>query len=174
MRIAISGAHVTGKSTLLAELRTDLRSYELREEPYYELLEEGHAFSDRPSRDEIETQLERSIDQLTSPGCDVLFDRCPADFLAYLLALTPEPNVAAGWMDNIGKAMGTLDLVVFVPVEHPERIAAADTGDGLREHVDALLRGIIVEDNFGFGVPHLEVRGTLENRVRRVLAALQP
>jgi hypothetical protein len=51
VRIALSGAHAVGKTSLLAELRRQLTSYEAVDEPYSELLDQGHEFADPPSVD---------------------------------------------------------------------------------------------------------------------------
>src|SRR5262245_14398118 len=91
MRIAVSGAHGGGKSTLVADLAAQLPTYEVLQEPYYALLEQGVAFPDLrtpETSEDFELQLERSIKMLvTHSGSDVLFDRCPADYFAYLASL---------------------------------------------------------------------------------------
>ena len=66
MRLALSGTHAVGKSTLIAELHRELPAYAVVDEPYHELLDEGHEFADRPSVDDFLVQLERSIARLTS------------------------------------------------------------------------------------------------------------
>jgi predicted ATPase len=174
VRIAVSGTHAGGKSTLIADLRGYLKSYQTPDEPYYELLEEGHDFSDPPSRADFEAQLERSIAQLRSLSApDILFDRCPLDFLAYLEAINPNRNTGRDWLSEVPTALASLDLVVFVTLEQPERIATARRGDPLRGIVDGLLREMIVEDSYGFDLPHVEVQGSPYDRVRQVLTCVQ-
>src|SRR6478672_2946109 len=118
MRIAISGTHGTGKSSLVGELSRLLPEYASVDEPYRQLEDEGHAFPEAPSLEDFEAQLERSIDNLHASDADTLFDRCPADIVAYLLA----HDEAAGfdlesWLPQIRRAMARLDLLVFVPLE---------------------------------------------------------
>src|SRR5262245_61056219 len=60
VRIAVSGAHGTGKSTLIADLARNLPGYAVAEESYYALLAEGHVFPALPSREDYELMLERS------------------------------------------------------------------------------------------------------------------
>ena len=86
MRIAISGSHRTGKSTLLEELSERLPRYSTVEEPYVLLEEEGYSFATPPTLEDYEAQLERSLECMKLPGRDILFDRCPADFLGYALS----------------------------------------------------------------------------------------
>ena len=57
MKIAISGAHFTGKIALVDELICLLRSYKILEEPYHLLEEEGYEFCDSPSIEDYERQL---------------------------------------------------------------------------------------------------------------------
>jgi predicted ATPase len=172
VRIAVSGAHATGKTTLLAELHGRLNQYELVEEPYYELLDEGHDFSDPPSAEDIVPQLERSLARLNgAPGRDVLFDRSPLDFLAYLIALDG-PDAAREWIPEVEEALAHLDLIVFVPIERPDRIAAAEAHDRLRTEVDRLLHDIVFDDSFGLGTRHVHVSGSVEARVDQVLRAV--
>ena len=91
MRVAVSGSHGTGKSTLVRELAQRLAAFTALDEPYYLLADEGHAFGDPPTSDDFELLFDRSITLLTAPsGADMLFDRCPADYLAYLTALRPD------------------------------------------------------------------------------------
>jgi predicted ATPase len=97
MRIAVSGAHGTGKSTLIAELARRLDGYQVVDELYYTLLDEGHVFAERPSAEDFELLLERSLAVVSdSTGPNILFDRCPADYLAYLSVVRRDDTVSLG------------------------------------------------------------------------------
>lgn len=174
MRIAFSGAHATGKTTLIAEVRHQLARYQAIDEPYHALLQEGHQFGAAPSAEDFEVQLARSIAAMGERQEDsLLFDRCPADYLAYLRALRADANADLRvWMPCTLTALRTLQLVVFVPVERPDRIGGAEL-PRLRRRVDAVLREIWMEDAWGFGTPALEVTGTVPERARQVLAYLR-
>src|SRR5688572_21905120 len=118
MRVAISGSHRTGKSTLIAELAALLPSYTCVEEPYHLLEEEGHEFSHPPSVEDFEAQLERCIEALGEAGSDTLFDRCPLDLLAYLAVHEDAEGFdLEQWLPRVQEAVEALDLVVFVPIE---------------------------------------------------------
>ena len=159
MRIAISGSHATGKSTVLLELKRRLAHVTLVEEPYYQLLAAGHAFSDPPTIEDFETLFEASVATFAAsrPG-PVAFDRSPADYLAYIAARRPGTALVEE-IAATAAAMATLDLVAYVPVERPDRIDVADA-PRLRRHVDALLRDMLINQAWGFAVPVVEVRGT--------------
>ena len=171
MRIAISGTHFSGKSTLAGDLADSLPAYSIVDEPYVLLAEEGYEFSEMPSVEDFELQLERSIECLDESEPDVLFDRCPADLLAYLLAHTDADAFDPDrWLPRIRAAMGKLDLVVFLPVEGRDRISLPSSEDAaFRRQVDAELRDILLEDSYGFDVDVIEVTGAQDERVRRVL-----
>lgn len=171
MRLGISGSHATGKSTLAAELREGLPGYAFVEEPYYQLLEEGHEFGVKPTIDDIELQLRRSIDVLgTRAERNVVFERCPVDFLGYLIALGADAELLRYWFQESRDAMATLDAVIFVPVEHPDRIMIGrDDLPKLRGRVDQALRDGLREESWGFGVRVHDCHGPAANRAAQVL-----
>jgi predicted ATPase len=170
MRIAVSGAHRTGKTTLIEELQRALPTCEAVAEPYRLLEEEGHAFAEMPSLEDFELQLERSIDCLAGSKNDQLFDRCPADILAYLVTHQDSDGFDLDlWLPRARTAMRHVELVVYVPIEFPDRVKGAKE-DRLRGRVDDELREILLEDRWDFGVEVLEVTGTTRERVRQVVA----
>jgi hypothetical protein len=171
MRIAVSGTHRTGKSTLVADLAAVLSGHATVAEPYQLLEDEGYDFPETPSLEDYQRQLERSLESMREVRADAVFERCPADFLAYLMCL---PDAEAfdpeDWVDPIREALATLDLIVFVPVEEPDRIplpAWEDRGHRLRvgEKLDDILAG----GWFGFDVEVLAVSGNPRHRLDQVL-----
>ena len=87
MRIAISGTHFSGKSTLIATLLKQFPNFTSVEEPYILLEEQGYKFSNPPSVEDFEQQLEFSVRSIMESRNNTFFDRCPLDCLAYALAL---------------------------------------------------------------------------------------
>jgi hypothetical protein len=171
VRIAVSGSHRVGKSTLVEAIAEALPRHSSVDEPYSLLEEEGYEALEDPSIEDFEAQLERSLDALSEDEEDVVFDRCPADVLAYLLCHDEADAFdAEAWLGRVRKAMKTLDLVVFVPIEDDDRIALPAHEDA--EHrlaVHDKLREILVDDAFGFRRDVLVVEGTVDERVRRVM-----
>jgi len=137
------------------------------EEPYSLLEEEGFVFATPPALEDYEAQLERSLECMKMPGRDILFDRCPADFVAYALSHEDAPMFDMdAWMPRVRSALQGLDLVVFVPLD--DGVGRRIREDRiLRRAVDERLREILVDDLFATGI--LEVRGALANRVQQVL-----
>ena len=175
MLIAISGTHFSGKSTLVEALSEALPHYTAVEEPYVLLAEEGQAFADPPTLDEFELQLERSIEDLTDSGPDVIFDRCPADMLGYILSQHDADAFALDqWLPRVRTAVGKLDLIVFLQIEEPDRIALPSSQEALyRQQVDEKLKEILLDDPFRLEVYVLEVSGSLQDRADQVLSYLR-
>ena len=172
MRIAVSGSHATGKSTLIAELAQQLDDFEVFEEPYYVLEQEGHLFEHPPGADDFEVLFRRSVEMLRAPESSrILFDRSPADYLAYRAVLDPAANLSDSVADA-AVALSTLDLVVLVPIEVPDRVPTSEY-HGLRRRVDGVLHEMFVEQNWGFEVPVVVVHGTPSERVDQVLIRAQ-
>lgn len=169
MRIAVSGSHATGKSTLLLELQHRFPGMACVDEPYYLLTDRGHPFGDPPTPDDIELLFDQSVATLASAqaaNCPAIFDRSPADYLAYLAALRPGESLAERVI-AAATALATLDLVVYVPIESPDRIHAPEA-PRLRRRVDAVLREMLVEQSWGIVVPVVEVRGTVQQRATQL------
>lgn len=174
MRIAIAGTHLVGKTTLAEALVEALPQHELVPEPYYLLEEDGHEFAEMPSLEDFELQLERSIRSLEESGADTVFDRCPLDILAYLVTHRDADAFRLDdWMPRIREAVARLDLIVFVPIERPDRIAVPRSQARLRADVDAALGDMIVDDAYGLEVDVLTVAGTTGARVDAVAAHLR-
>jgi hypothetical protein len=171
VRIAFSGAHRVGKSTLIEAIADALGGYTTVDEPYHLLEEDGYEFAHPPSREDFEAQLERSLAALEEGEQDVLFDRCPLDLVAYLTIdddeFDPEPL-----LPRIRTAMGTLDLVVYVPIEGRVAVPSEEDAD-YRRAVDDKLRGLLVDDVLGLEMDILTVGGDLQSRIAQVVARMK-
>jgi hypothetical protein len=173
MRIAISGSHLVGKTTLAEALAATLTGHELVPEPYDLLEEEGHEFAEMPSLEDFELQLERSLQCVQGSGTDVVFDRCPLDILGYLVTHRDADGFQIDdWMSRVRTAAATLDLIVFVPVEDPDRVVVPRSQARLRSEVDMALRDLILDDAWGLEFEVVIAAGAPEARLRAVVAHL--
>jgi hypothetical protein len=175
LRIAIAGSHCTGKTTLVENLARELDPIRVIPEPYYEILAEGGSFSHPPELEDYELQLERAIhDLVTLTDSRALFDRCPADFLAYLMMFGSKGDEAVrAAFREAADALASFDLFVFVPIERPDRIDVSPSArPRLRRQIDSHLRDILVNDIWGLDLPVLEVRGSPGARAQIVLDRL--
>lgn len=165
MKIAISGTHNVGKTTLAEALHDSLPGYEYRTEPYYELSETGYAFAETPSADDYLVQLKHSIKQISSRDTQIIFDRSPIDLLAYIRA-TGDDELVSELYDEVEQAMKNIDLLVFVPIEEPDRIEGSENElPELRHDVNDILHEWISD----LETANIIVTGSTANRQKLVL-----
>jgi hypothetical protein len=90
MRLAISGTHCSGKSSLVDAFLLAHREFTHEPEAHFQLRElYGESFSAELSSDDFLQQLEYHSERLQQyqPGNDVVFERCAVDYVAYLQGL---------------------------------------------------------------------------------------
>jgi hypothetical protein len=174
MRVGVSGAHGTGKTTLAGELCAHLTGHVPVDEPYFLLEEEGYESEFPPSLDDYRAQLRRSLRVLGSAAPRVVFDRTPLDFLAYLAALGAGIESAAD-PTAVRSALARLDLLIVTPVTAEiERVLPRPALPRLRETMNDALLDLLSSDPLeAWGdVPVIELDGPLDGRLEAVLAAL--
>ena len=168
MRIAVSGTHCVGKSTLIDEFLRVHPEYAHEPEPYVTLVEDfGEEFSAEPCVDDFLRQLGFSIDCLSqhAAGEKVIFERCPLDFIAYIDAI--EPNRLDPLLGPTATAVNSLDLLVFLPIE--EAVCPDPDYPKLRSAVDRRLNAILLDDELGIvSLPVIEATGSTAERLRIV------
>ena len=163
MRIAVAGTHGVGKSTLIEEFLRLHPEFEHEPEPYAVMVEDyGEEFSAEPCVEDFLRQLEFNLERLGQHGKNVIYERCPLDFIAYIHAL--ESSVSDALMQRISDAMQELDMIVYLPLD--------DTSDGeypkLRRAMDHQLNEILTSTN----VTVVEAAGSTAQRLRAVENAL--
>lgn len=132
MRIAVSGSHCSGKTTLVEDFLERHREYVHEPEPYEWLAEtQGATFSAELTAADVGRQLQISVERLSvyGPGSNVIAERSPLDFLAYLEALRTlgredtSPMLDAA-RELASRGMEHVDLLVVLPlnddIELPE------------------------------------------------------
>lgn len=175
MRIAVTGTHQVGKTTLAEAIADALSGHDLVEEPYHDMAADGHVFLHPPTVEDFEDQLEHALLAMTEDRADVVFDRCALDLMAYLLVAAPDhQGVFAEWGERVRRAMRSLELVVFVPIKDPDRVGVAggelaDYRPAVNEH----LRDFLFGDRLSLPLEVLEVHGSPRQRVGMVLARIE-
>ena len=176
MRIGISGTHGTGKTTLAEVLCASLPDHGMAQEPYYLLAEEGYEFAFPPSLEDYRALLAQSVRSLSTPLLpNLIFDRTPLDYLAYLAATGAEPCPEAS-AATLRSVFASLDLLVVTPITpETEQVLPAPELPGLRSGMnDALLELIYADPLDAWGdLPVLELNGPLAARLEEILAALR-
>ena len=185
MRIAISGTHCCGKSTLVDEFLLAHPDFAHEPEPYEALQEEqGETFADRPCAEDFYRQLEYNLGRLRQyrSGDRVIFERSPADFVAYALALAElgydrdAARVIESSLEMAQEAVSLLDRGVFLPASDLQGEVADSEYPKLRRAVDERLESILIEDELGwFSSNHpivLQASGTTAQRVQAIEGAI--
>lgn len=186
MRIAVSGTHCSGKSTLVEDFVAAHPDYVHEPEPY-EWLEDvyGEAAAAEPSVDDFYRQLELSVDRLRGyePGARVIAERSPLDFLAYVLALTDSGRTGrdcaaiAAAVERVAAGIAHIDLLVLLPLNDTDGIDVPESeGPELRVAMNDCLVDIVTTDPYSLfvsGRPRIiDVHGTPHQRIRQLERAV--
>lgn len=183
MRIAISGTHFMGKTTLIEDFLRVYPQYTYEEEPYYQLQEKhDNEFSIDPTLEDFIEQLEYSIKRLDfyAAQANVIFERCPIDFVAYSMYLAYQEGMnledtrVCEMFPEIKESLENLDLIVFLPMTKESPIRCPESEDeNYRETVDVALKEIYRDDLFDFfsgqNQPQfIEIWGSPGERMKRL------
>ena len=156
MRLAVSGSHGTGKSTLIAAF-IDLRPDYRYEAEAYEMLADDIPLtaSEGPSPEGLQSLLDYTIAAMSGhgPEASVVFERSPVDYLAYASACrdawsgpTTREFLAAA-VPAVRTSLRHLDLIALLPVSDAVR-ARPDEDERFRKRVDERLRRALIDDDF--------------------------
>lgn len=183
MRIAVTGTHGSGKTTFIDDFTAVYRDYESVPEPYWLLEQQGIPFANGATIADLEKQLTESCKLILGHAGDrdVIFDRCPLDFLAYLEVVSASEGFE--WLPSgrelasISKALAMLDMVIFVPLTSPDEIPVQIELPRLRSRVDRRLKTMVREDDLGLlhnGPRLIEVVGSRAQRVAMAGSFIEP
>ena len=165
MRIAVSGSHSLGKSTIVNDWMAQHPGFLREEEPFralglygpYEIL-----FRDASTKLHNGIQLFYNISRIHRYGNfadDVIFDRAPVDYLAYsqYTANQGSTDIDDAFVESmvpaVRESMDHLDILAFVPRSEDWPVAMEDDGIrpvdyAYRDEVDAIFKQIYREGRF--------------------------
>jgi len=185
MRLAISGTHCSGKSSLAEALLLAHREFTHEPEAYFQLQElYGESFSAEPSSDDFLQQLEYHNERLQQyqPGSHVVFERCAIDYVAYLQALidlkrhSADVVILKQSVDLARSAFQLLDIVVSLPANSSHIYVPDEEDLELRAAVDTNLERFLLNDELDLLSDErpmvLEVCGTIEQRLKMIDLAI--
>lgn len=182
VRIAVSGTHCSGKSTLVEDFIAAHGDYVHEPEPY-EWLQGvyGETPAEEPGVDDFYRQLELSAERLREygPGARVIAERSPLDFLAYILALIDlgragrDCALSASAVELAAYALANIDLLVLLPLNEADGTAAPlDEDVELRDEMNDRLLDLVATDPYSLfagGRPRvIEILGTRQQRLRQL------
>jgi len=177
MRIGISGTHCCGKTTLIEEFLLRHKDFKYEAEAYEVMQDElGESFAAQPSAEDFRRQLEYCAQNLSeySEGDHVIFERCPADYLAYMFALqdlgrdSQAAQVAARSIGMARSAMMQLDLIVLVRLSEQDFDVPDEEDPELRMLVDERLESILINNELDLLPDHLLIVEASGSTLRRL------
>ncbi|UNK70906.1 hypothetical protein [Microbacterium sp. H1-D42] len=129
MRIVVSGTHASGKSTLISDFAFRHPQFAVLGDPFDSTDER----SDQPSAALFAAQLALAADRLAEEDVrDLIAERGPLDFLAYLLALAEITggDLAVGFIEQAtavtAQSLRSVDLLVVLPLSASDLIPLGD------------------------------------------------
>jgi hypothetical protein len=193
MRIAVSGSHSLGKSTLVDDWVARYPEFTREEEPYralglygpYQIL-----FRDESTRLHNGIQLYYSLSRVhryAAQTDDVIFDRAPVDYLAYSQYTADAGSTdiddafVMSMVQPVIESLDRLDIIAFVPKsdEWPVEMEAdgiRPTDYAYRDAVDAVFKQIYLKGRYGVisGGRHplvVELVGSRQDRLDQLAQA---
>lgn len=148
MIIVVSGTHGTGKSTYIDEFVAEHPGFTVLGDPF-ELVDDAAA---TPTAEVLFQQLRLSASRLLAlaPGADVIAERGPLDFVAYLEALVELDRPTASellfeqGLAIAATAMTRVDRMIVLPLSSASGFTIPDDEDlDLREAMDAALLDLV-------------------------------
>lgn len=169
MRIAVSGSHGTGKSTLIAAFRERRPDYAHEPEAFEALGDDVDLQGDEPTPEGLRALLEHTAAAIETygPGASVIFERGPVDYLAYAAASAWPRDAVADFLRAalpiVRRGLRGLDLVAFLPVSPQGPAARPGESPRFRRRVDWALERALLDDEhdlFGAGAPRVVTLAT--------------
>lgn len=154
MRIAVSGTHFMGKSTLIEDFIKKYPKYTCEIEPYYKLQDEKPMeLSLEPSLDSLLEQLDYSIKQLNELANErnIIFDRCPIDYIAYAMCEASNDinnSEISERFFEVKEALNNLDIILFLPITKEHLIEYTEENPAYRIAADKCFKKIYRDDNY--------------------------
>ncbi|MDN4476999.1 AAA family ATPase [Demequina sp. SYSU T00192] len=179
MRIVVSGTHASGKSTLISDFASRHPEYDVLGDPFEEIADEGFVDLDAAL---FRAQLELAVLRLeeTAEGSNVIVERGPMDFVAYLTALDRlgrHGRSSASLRAGLARAEAVadrIDLWVLLPLDDGNPITVSEDEDpALRAAMnDALLD--LADDAGPTGARVVELTGDPTARLLTLERAVEP
>ncbi len=177
MRIVVSGTHGSGKSTLISDFAETHPGFVVLPDPY-ELIDGS---LDEPDGGTYFAQLESSAERLLEWPVDVdlIAERGPLDFLAYLDALdtlarpTRSASLFRRGLARVIDTAGRIDVLVVLPL-YPGSGMDVPAGEDreLRVAMDAALLELADDPELVADAEVVEITGAAQRRLEQLEAAV--
>jgi hypothetical protein len=158
MRVAVSGSHSTGKSTLIAAFLERRPEYVHEPEAYEALADQIELIPEEgPTPEDLEALLRYTVAAVArhAPGARVVFERSPVDYLAYAAASRRAwpPGSPTDFLKTfvpvVRASVSHLDLIALLPASRQGPITArADEDERFRRSVHQKLSAALLDDEY--------------------------
>jgi len=196
MRIAVSGSHSLGKSTVVNDWVARHPHFKREEEPYRALGLHGPyeiQFRDASTRLQNGIQLYYNISRVhryADSSSEVIFDRSPVDYIAYsqYTADQRSTDIDDAFVESMvpvaRESLDHLDILAFVPKSEDWPVEIEEDGirpvdHAYRNDVDAIFKQIYREGRFevmppskGPGPFLIELMGPRQERLDQLQSAI--
>lgn len=162
MKILITGAMGTGKTTLTSDISKNI-GYKILPEVARLMAEEGYKL-DKKITPEIELEILRRQVLLEEEKEDYIADRGLIDLLAYCLVLFPEEEDLLNKI-NIALSNACYDIVFYLPIEFPiEEDGVRSTDVVFQKKIDEKIKFILSVNKFNY----YKIKGSRLSRINQV------
>jgi hypothetical protein len=190
VRIAVSGSHSLGKSTVVNQWVETHPHYIREEEPYRALSLHGPyeiKFRELSTRLHNGIQIYYNISRIhrySKPTDQVIFDRCPVDYIAYsqYTANQASTDIDTAFVESMVPAakecLDHLDILAFVPKSQQWPVAMEEDGirpvdHSYRDEVDTIFKQIYRDGRFDLISEHdgpklIELIGSPKQRIKQL------
>jgi len=193
MRIAISGSHSLGKSTLVWDWVKHHPQYKREEEPFRALDQEMYDIRFRQESNRLHNGIQMYYNasrvNLYSTISDcVIFDRAPVDYIAYSQYTADKKTTdiddafVSAMVPRVKETMQRLDLIAFVPMTDRWPVEMEDDGIrpvdlAYRAEVDAIFKQIYRNHRYSvmpdmYRPKLVELWGSREERIKQLEQAI--
>ena len=193
MRIAISGSHSLGKSTLVWDWVKHHPQYKREEEPFRALDQEMYDIRFRQESNRLHNGIQMYYNasrvNLYSTISDcVIFDRAPVDYIAYSQYTADKKTTdiddafVRAMVPRVKETMQRLDLIAFVPMTDRWPVEMEDDGIrpvdlAYRAEVDAIFKQIYRNHRYSvmpdmYRPKLVELWGSREERIKQLEQAI--
>ncbi len=194
MRIAVSGSHSLGKSTVVNDWVLTHPDYNREEEPYRVLGLNGPYqinFREDSARLQNGIQLYYNISRIhryANSESKVIFDRAPIDYFAYSQYTANQGksdidhNFIKTMVPAIKESLDHLDIIAFVPMSDEWPVEIEDDGirpidHNYRDEVDQIFKEIYRNNQYDIMPTNncptiIELYGPVEQRIEQLESAI--
>jgi hypothetical protein len=157
VRVAVSGSHSVGKSTLIAGFLSLYPDYAHEPEAFEVLADDIELTrSGAPTPDGLLRLLSYTVAAVQSHAAlaRVMFERSPIDYLAYAAASGRawQPGEARAFLRAqkpvVRTSIRQLDLIAYLPLSTTEAVRRRGEDKRFRRRVDAWLRRALLDDEY--------------------------